>query len=242
MCGKMLAKASALLAACLLCLSVCSCGGGPSTGDQMYEKYKDVIDSLEREDYEQAIGLISEMMPEPEERVVEITADNFWDYYEVREGADDIERDADGNVTDIIVCGDMTTSLALKEEYGHVDYSRSGVEVGVTVDHHLKRIEDVDWSTGMYALSEEDYDQYAQELERYGDWVHFTTSTTEQGSDTIPLGISSSVGDIWHKENDGWNTPGNTLARGDTGDAELYVLVNGEIEIVRAEGQLVLVG
>ena len=90
-----------------MAVSIISCGGNnnkepePSIGDQMYEKYKSIIDKLEGENYDGAIEEIQAMKPAPTVQEVEITADNFFDYYDIVYDENNIERDSDGNIITI---------------------------------------------------------------------------------------------------------------------------------------------
>lgn len=66
----------------------------------MYEKYGELIDALEAEDYEKAADYISSLMPEPEVEEVALTIDNWSDYFYIyRENS--FEKDAYGtNLTE----------------------------------------------------------------------------------------------------------------------------------------------
>ena len=69
-----------------------------SKGEEMYEKYKELIDALEAKDYEKAKEYVTSLMPEPEE--VTLTVDNWSDYFEVRK-EDTFDKDAYGvNLTE----------------------------------------------------------------------------------------------------------------------------------------------
>ena len=76
-------KFVALLLATIVAVSIIGCGSNtnkepePSIGDQMYEKYKSIIDKIEGENYDGAIEDIQAMKPEPVVQEVEITTDNF---------------------------------------------------------------------------------------------------------------------------------------------------------------------
>ena len=82
-------KYIAFLITIIMAVSIISCGGNnnkepePSIGDQMYEKYKSIIDKLEGENYDGAIEEIQAMKPAPAVQEVEITPENFFDYYDI---------------------------------------------------------------------------------------------------------------------------------------------------------------
>ena len=59
------------------------CSSAPSKGDQMYAKYATLIDALEAEDYETATAAFQGYLPVPEEEVVELSLDNWSDYFEL---------------------------------------------------------------------------------------------------------------------------------------------------------------
>ena len=52
-------------------------------GNALYEKYSDVIDPMEAEDYDGALAAVKGRKPAPEQTTIEITADNWQDYFEV---------------------------------------------------------------------------------------------------------------------------------------------------------------
>lgn len=80
-----------------LCAFLCSCGqapaqpAGPSQDEQLYEKYKDIISDLEGQNYDLAIDKIKQMKKDAapsdgniEDYLLEVnlTGDNFYDYFE----------------------------------------------------------------------------------------------------------------------------------------------------------------
>ena len=110
------------LLAVVMTVSIVSCGGDtgkepePSIGDQMYEKYRTIIDKLEGENYDGAIEEIQAMKPAPVVPDVEITEDNFFDYYEIVYLENSFDRNADGKIVSIDR-RDYEFEFRLKDEY-----------------------------------------------------------------------------------------------------------------------------
>ena len=146
-------KYIAYLITIIMAVSIISCGGTtneepePSIGDQMYEKYKTIIDKLEGENYDGAIEEIQAMKPAPVVQEVKITTDNFYDYYDIVYRENNFERDSEGNITKIDKW-DYLFSFRLKDEYTLDENEDNKIVIGVTGDYDLKKIEDVDFETG----------------------------------------------------------------------------------------------
>ena len=251
----------ALLLALFFCVSLSACGDAPvpepiveeqpqstpSIGDQMYVKYKTIIDNLESEKYEDVIIEVSRMMPEPEETVIGITPDNFWDYYEIVYTDDYLTKDAAGNITDI--WGTQEFRLRLKEEYLDIFVpDNSMLEIGLTADVVLKKVESVDWATGEYVLSNENYDDIESDIASFfsnnGKTCFSDVSATCSGNVVLNGNLSSELGmGFFHPHNDGWGTYywQGDIKPNETYDA-LYIAVPENIQIVRAEGTLTFRG
>ena len=113
-----------LLTVCLVVsmLAVQGCGGAPastanpgkdtsstasSTASESEktapaeEKYADIIEALDNENYDEAIALIEAMKPQPKEEVIEITLDNWSKYFEIVRVNEIDEKNADGSVKSI---------------------------------------------------------------------------------------------------------------------------------------------
>lgn len=130
----------------IMCLSLCACGASAPTAaaeplptpeptpdlvDRLYEKYADIIDALEAEDYEAATRAWEARKPAPVVTEVEITLDNLWNYFEITEYRS-LSADAQRNPTDVSVAYYLT----LKEEYelADLDEYRTDVAVGYEFD------------------------------------------------------------------------------------------------------------
>ena len=232
-----------------LALSLCACGSAPvaepSVGDQMYEKYGDIIGALEEERYDDAIDAISAMKPAPEIEEVTITKDNFLDYYEVVLQEANNEKDAAGNIVTLYLYPQSDLVYGLKEEYkDRLVWEGSHVEIGVTGTHNLRKLESVDWQSGEYVLSDVLYDDVRQSV-----WEQFSQSsiyseyfsTTANGTDIIYVNSMDFLfGAVyWHPQFGSWWHVDITP---DVMDNDIYVPVLDDVEIVRAEGTLTFQG
>ena len=213
---------------------------GPSVAEQMYEKYRTIITKLEGENYDGAIEEIEAMKPAPVVQEVEITPDNFYDYYDIIYRENDISRDSDGRITRIYKW-DNEFSFVLKDEYKLDENEDNTILVGVTGDYDLKKIEDVDFETGEITLGDEVFNEYKAEIvESNKEWTNDGTSllsVTSEGTDVIQCNASVVVVKRWNNEGYGWIS---NLDISPT-DYEGYVFAPVNIEISRAEGTLHIV-
>lgn len=225
----------------------------PSLKEQLYDKYKDLIDKMEAEDYEGAIDVIISYVPsdyfqttsEAEQEIMEvvITPENFLDYYDIVYGDATNEKDAFGNITRVDY-GKNRYWFELKPEFrATVQYSyyqTDSIEIGVECDYELHHVDSIDWSTGEVFLSEEVYEDYMSQIVNAG-WLKDTqtkiggASSTETGIDFIG-GANSYIAiyPFWSFSS-GW-TNGNHPSPDDSRDYYVFVPIN--ITIVRAEGVL----
>ena len=148
-------KIAALVLALALIFALCACGETTAaetvaetvkeirvevpTVPEQYQKYKDLVDALEAGDYDAALAFIDGMAPAPElppSVEVQITTENFADYFEYREMPEPFRReetDADGNV--ILV---FRSGYYLKDGYT-IAADKAGdcrVEVGLKYEQH----------------------------------------------------------------------------------------------------------
>ena len=212
----------------------------PSVAEQMYEKYGSIITKLEGENYDGAIEEIEAMKPASVVQEVEITPDNFYDYYDIIYRENDISRDSDGRITRIYKW-DNEFSFVLKDEYKLDENEDNTILVGVTGDYDLKKIEDVDFETGEITLGDEVFDEYKAEIvESNKEWANAGSallSVTSEGTDVIYCNASLVVDERWNNEGYGWIS---NLDISPT-DYEGYVFAPVNIEISRAEGTLHIV-
>ena len=236
-----------LFLAVIMAVSIISCGGTskepekepePSVGDQMYEKYRTIIDKLEGENYDGAIEEIQAMKPAPVVLDMEITPDNFFDYYDVVYWENQIDRDADGNILKISRVDDWF-DFKLKDGYLLDTDQDNTVEIGVTCEYDLKKIEDIDPKTGEIVYGDEIFDDYEDEIiesEIYWSGIDSVDlSVTCKGSQKINCHESSKLCyDLWINREGNWVgayeiTPDNF---------EGYAFLPTNIQITRAEGTL----
>ena len=237
-------KYKVFLTAIIMAVSMISCGGGnnqepvSSIGDQMYEKYKSIIDKLEGENYDGAIEEIQAMKPAPVIQEVEITADNFFDYYETVFWEDQIERDAEGKISSIRICS-YWFDFELKNEYLLDTEQDNAVEIGVTCDYDLKKIEDVNPETGEIVYGDEVFDEIKDEIlelnKGRANEDSVVLSVTCKGNQKINCHESPGVcGGRWIRNEDYWEWS-SEITPDDYGG---YVFVPKDIQIIRAEGTL----
>ncbi len=247
-------KALAVLLILTLACSLCACGAAapaeapaeapePSLGDQMYEKYGSIIDSLEAGDFEAVLEEVTGMMPEPEKTVIEITPENFYDYYELCYPEQMVEKDAEG--TPVSVWPGQYFYFQLKEEYAEkLVPDASQVEVGVICDSALRKVEAVDWETGALTLSEETFGKLASKIfENWTQKPNLDFSETFSGNYSLNAGNSGvfGYGAFYTEKNTygTWWTSGRLMT--DSKDT-YYVVAPENIELVRAEGSITLRG
>lgn len=247
-------KYLALLLMIIMAVSIIGCGGNtaqepeqatepePSIGDQMYEKYKTIIDKLEGENYDGAIEDIQAMKPAPTIQEVEITKDNFYDYYDIVYEEDGIERDSDGKIV-AIDKSDRYFSFKLKDEYSLDDNEDNTIAIGVTCGYDLKKIENVDFETGKITLADDNINEQMDEiLEIAKDWIDdpsTSLSVTCEGSWEIPCYNAPGItGSRWFEDEQGWDATYDEIT---PNDHEGYVFVPADIQITRAEGTLHIV-
>ena len=94
------------------------------------EKYKDILEALENEEYDKAIDLISAMKPEPETEVVKIDLNNWTEYFSVEIENNNLNYDAMKN----IISEGESMNLVIKPEYKERIISVNG-EVGAEVEY-----------------------------------------------------------------------------------------------------------
>lgn len=213
---------------------------GPSVAEQMYEKYRTIITKLEGENYDGAIEEIEAMKPALVVQEVEITPDNFYDYYDIVYKENYIERDSDGKITSISKRHD-NFSFILKDKFTLDTNEDNTIVVGVTGDYDLKKIENIDFETGEITLGDEVFDEIEAEIientEWLGDCSTHISVTYEGTKEIIFYNTLGAVDGRWINEEYGW-TPFYEFT---PTDFEGYVFVPSNIQISRAEGTLHLV-
>lgn len=239
-------KYIAFLIMIIMAVSIVSCGGSdkepePSIGDQMYEKYKSIIDKIEGENYDGAIEEIQAMKPVPVVQEVEVTKDNFFDYYDIVFWENRINRDADGKVITISRADDRF-DFKLKDKYLLDTNQDNTVEIGVTCEYDLKKIEDVDPETGEIKYGNESFDKYEDEIvENNRQWTNEDSaylSVTCTGSNIIDCYETSQLcNEKWVKKEGEWES----YYEISPDDYEGYAFLPVNIQITRAKGTLHIV-
>ena len=233
-----------LILVAALSFSLCACGASaPSVGDQMYEKYGSIINNLEAEEYQKVIDEVTAMMPVPEEKTVPINLGNFNEYYELRYDETQVNRDSQGKAVSAWVTNAFY--YGLKEEYlEKLVGDSSSVEIGVTADCVLKKVENINWETGEVTLATDSYNDILKDiLKTYRD-MPVNISTTQSGNVVLYGGDMSPLSyGIFYLRQESWGTAWSSgeLKAGETG-TDYYVFVPENINVVRAEGTLTLKG
>ena len=109
---------------------------GPSEKEMLFDKYEDIIKALEAEDYDKVINAVTAMKPVPTPPAatkVDITLDNYLEYFDLITDIDDTVKDAHGNPTQL----DRYTYLKLKDMYS-IDSDNPGeIIVGIEYDESV---------------------------------------------------------------------------------------------------------
>ena len=93
------------------------------------DKYSTVIEALEKEDYDGAVDAVNAMRPAPKVTEIEITMDNLWDYFEIKEKRFE-QKDAQGKLYGLSIYN----NLSLKEEYELANTEEYPTDVSVGVE------------------------------------------------------------------------------------------------------------
>lgn len=151
-------KLISILTISTMFLSLSGCGA----------KYPDIEEKLTSGDYEGAIQLIVDMMPEPEIEEIQLTLDNWSEYYTIEEEKN-FEKNADGSIKKIY----SSYLLKLKPEYEEkYNYSENPINIGIETEWNTYSVSSVDKNTGEYTLTDPTYESIgyysANELK---DWM-----------------------------------------------------------------------
>ena len=157
----------------------------PSEGEQLYKKYADVVDALEAEDYDLAAAAIDARRPIPEETTIEITADNWQDYFDVVDVMT-IPKNEFGKLE-----GEVAhTELVLKDEYSNVmffdlrflvDYDVMYYDVAINTDTGECTLSEIGDLTNATAISEDAISGYTEQDFVVDVWSDRTILHTKYG-------------------------------------------------------------
>ena len=161
-----------------------------------------------------------------------------WRYYDIVYWENQIDRDANGKITNISRVDDWFDFM-LKDEYLLDTDQDNSVEIGVTCEYDLKKIENVDPETGEIVYGDESFDEYEDEiLEAYKKWTNLDSvalSVTCKGSQKINCHEASELcSDRWGNKEGKWERNFDTSPD----DYEGYAFLPANIQITRAEGTL----
>ena len=138
----------------ILCLALCACSGvkqedydaAVAKYDALveehealkarFEPYTDIVDALEAEDYDGAVEAVNAMRPVPDVTEVEITMDNLWDYFEIKEDRTE-ETDAQGELYYLAI----TRKLSLREGFTLADFDKYPTDVAVGYEYDRKYVQ-----------------------------------------------------------------------------------------------------
>ncbi len=171
-----------ILALVLLMALVCSlCVFAPTAAalseeeaDALYEKYASIIDALEAGDYDAALDEVRGMKPPVEYEAVELTPENFYDYFEIGPGETNIERKSSGKIKSITPAGLRVT---LKEEFwDRLDWDNSTLHLRVKASKNFARAK-IDWETGEVSVSSKNDSDVKKALKKTG-WVETKLDNT----------------------------------------------------------------
>lgn len=165
----------------ILCLALCACGASapaptpeptPNPGELLYNKYADIIDALEAEDYDGAAEAIEALRPAPEITEVEITMDNLWDYFEIVEKRTE-KTDAHGTVNFVW----LSCVFTLKEDFKLADGERYPTDVAIGYEYTMKTKEySLPCTIDFDAWTCDGGSAWARDESHESNMVHFSTS------------------------------------------------------------------
>ena len=184
----------ALFLTAALCLSVVDCGGSEL---KKYQKYDTLIDYIEAGDYENALaemirlsnsGDASADNEEKSEVAVEITSENWQEYFELVE-REEIERNNFDEIEDMY----KSAYLVLKDKY-----EISGYETNIAVEYNYFtewRYVEIDKENGVLMIGDlvpdrENEEHNGSMITIYGDEASLTNSRTwSDGMQAVPTGF-----------------------------------------------------
>ena len=204
------------------------------------EKYKNILEALENEEYDKAIDLISAMKPEPETEVVTIDLNNWTEYFTVEIENENLNYDAMKN----IISEGESMNLVIKPEYKERIIFVNG-EVGAEVAYEdlVYKVINVNKETGSYETEVMDIDAFKSIWTEYEEQHIASNILSVRGSsNTYYMGTDKWIASTETEtiRNDGFPLPsGNSIIIKDADEVTQYIR-RPKINIVRIEGELVL--
>ena len=226
---------SILLLIALVC-SLCATGvfAAALSPEELYEKYADVIDALEAEDFDAAFEAVSALVPEKEYEEIVLTEENFFDYFEIVVDDAHIERNSSGKIK-YIYPGNLVVKVK-EEYYDLLDRENSTAAFGVKAKKDLYRAK-IDWKTGEIKLNDSKDDDVKKEVKKL-DWFESSVNTFV---DMAPNGRFYSTyfinGDVFFFKHPQYKAWISGRAEPDL-DVKYYQIVYRDIEVVNLEGSL----
>ena len=230
-----------LVSLCLLIALVCSlCVTGISAAAlspaELYEKYAPVLDALEAEDYDAALNEIWGIMPAVEYEEVEITEENFYDYFEIKMGDPYEVTFMDGEKG--IQPGFLV--VAMKEGVQEkLDIDNCSLTIGVKAKKELRRAK-IDFKDVTVKLGDKMDSKTKKELRKSASWFEPKVDTqlevfaADGAHRYFSYIIDSDV--FWYKDPAYKYWTSSTAQKGV--DVKYYQVVYKDIELVNVTGTL----
>ena len=230
-----------LLVAVVLSFCVTGVSASALSSEEINEKYGALINAVESGDYDAALDELDKLFPVSEDpepikeapgyETIELTTENFFDYFGLVQDDYGYDRDSSGKIKSIYPGG---YSIKLKEEYRErYDWSKDEeITLGIKAKAYFHRAK-INWETGEVTVSEKADKDVRKAIKKQGEELTLDTQITGWNSFYI-YGSS-----FYHKEKfygstywGGWNAePGN--------DYKYYQEV-WKVDVVAVSGTLYL--
>ena len=236
-----------LLLALIFSLCVPSVSASALSPDEIQEKYGPLIDALEAEDYETAVAEFGKLVGTPEmdagsgtdnqvsedREVIELTTENFLDYFELVQDGNYIDRDSSGKIKSIYP---GTYRYVLKEEYRErFSWETEEMTLGfiAKVDSFYRA--KIDWDTGTFTLGDKADKNTRKAIKK--DCKYSTSKLDSQvtGYDSFYI-CSPDFFYLYRSSGFKWWTSGPAEPK----DKTKYYIDTWNIEIVNVSGTLIL--
>lgn len=229
-----------LVSVCLLIALVCSlCATGVFASalspEELYEKYAPVIDALEAEDYDAAVEAIDALQPVVEYEAVEITPENFFDYFEIQQGEARKVTMRDGEERILPGGLEVVMKEGVRERLNRKD---STLTIGVKAKKDFYRAK-IDAETGEVKLGDKMDSKDKKALKKSASWWESKVDTQIEvfyGDGYYNYWLDSDS--FWYKDkqyNYWTNEPAQLGSK-----TKYYQVVYRDIELVNAAGTLYL--
>ncbi len=228
-----------LISLCLLAtliFSLCASSASALTPEELVEKYALLIDALEAGDRKAAVDAYAGYQPELEYEPVDLTEENFFDYFEISTGEPHVEKKSSGKI-DYIYPSSLYVSL--KEEYNRlIDWQNSTASFGVQAKKTPYRAK-IDFETGTVKLGDKASDDVRKAIKKL-DWYESKIDTFVDLARNGSLYSSGYIGGdaFYFKNKASWGSYWtNGAAEPDTG-YKYYQIVYSDYKISNVSGTL----